>query len=204
MSPLSLLGSHFLALALPTAFLSFSFFLVGEKRDNEGLKISGARGTILTFFLITAAVVTLLTAFFTDDFSLAYVVGHSSSTLPFFYKFAGLWAGLDGSILFWTWLVSLYSVIILAQNRNKNQDWLPVVNAVMMGVILFFLGLILFANNPFALMGQEVEDGRGLNPLLQNIAMAVHPPSLYLGFTGFTVPFAFVIAALVTRKLDST
>lgn len=203
MSPLSLTGSHFLALALPTAILSLLFYLIGEKREIEALKVSAQRGTILTFLLITAAVVTLLTAFFTDDFSLAYVVGHSSSTLPLFYKFAGLWAGLDGSILFWTWLVSLYSFILLKTQQNKNPDWMPTINAVMMSSLIFFLSLMVFANNPFAPLLDPASEGKGLNPLLQNIAMAVHPPSLYLGFTGFAVPFAFGLAALRTRRLDS-
>ncbi|MDO8519080.1 MAG: cytochrome c-type biogenesis CcmF C-terminal domain-containing protein [Deltaproteobacteria bacterium] len=200
----SFIGSHLLGLAFPAALFSSLFYLVGASQNKKNLVLAARRATTLSFVLITAAVATLIAAFLTNDFSLLYVHNYSSSSLPVFYKLTGLWAGLDGSILFWTWLVSLYSVIVLAQHKGKNDDWLPVVNAVMMGVILFFLGLILFAQNPFTPLGTDAADGRGLNPLLQNIAMVVHPPALYMGFTGFTVPFAFVVAALVTRRLDST
>lgn len=200
----SFIGSHLLALAFPVALFSGLFYLIGFRQKRANLVVAAQRGTYLTFGLITAAVFVLVGSFLTNNFSLSYVHSYSSRSLPLYYKFAGLWAGLNGSILFWTWLVSLYGAIVLTQNRKKYPDWMPVINAVMMTVILFFLGLMIFANNPFTPLPQIPEDGTGLNPLLQNLAMSVHPPSLYLGFTGFTVPFAFVIAALTIKRLDST
>lgn len=202
-SPLSFFGSHLLALAYPVTLFSLLIYLAGARRGHKGLVAAGQRATWISFFLITGAVLTLVWAFLTDDFGILYVTGYSNRSLPFFYKLTGLWAGLDGSVLFWTWLVSLYGVVVLWQNRDKHPEWMPWINATLMGIVFFFLTLILFANNPFIPLVPAPQDGKGLNPLLQNIAMVVHPPSLYLGFTGFSVPFAFVIAALVTRKLDA-
>ncbi|OGQ07528.1 MAG: hypothetical protein A3G32_01230 [Deltaproteobacteria bacterium RIFCSPLOWO2_12_FULL_40_28] len=204
MISLSILGSYTLALAFPSTLLSILFYLGGYWWQKSALVKIGQRATIFTFALLTLSVCFLILAFVTNDFSIVYVAHYSNITLPLFFKFAGLWAGLDGSILFWVWLVSLYSVIVLFQNMKKNPDWMPYINAVMMTIVLFFLALIVFANNPFTpVEGAIPLDGKGLNPLLQNIAMVIHPPSLYLGFTGFSVPFAFAIAALVTRRLDS-
>lgn len=200
---LSFLGNYVLAFALPTTLLSILFYLAGNHWKKSALVITAQRSTLFTFALLTLAVLFLISAFITNDFSILYVSHYSSRSLPFFFKVTGLWAGLDGSILFWVWLVSLYSVIVLLRNRIKNADWMPYINAVMMTIVLFFLSMILFANNPFVLSAEIPQDGRGLNPLLQNLAMVIHPPSLYLGFTGFSVPFAFAIAALITRRLDA-
>lgn len=204
MSPLAFLGNHVLSLSLPVALLSLLAYGVGSKRNIAALVVMAQRATIATFALISLAVVFLVAAFITNDYSIQYVAAYSSRSLELFFKVTGLWAGLDGSILFWVWLVSLYSVMVLYQNRNKNQDWMPWINAVFMVVIIFFLTMILFANNPFTENPFKVSDGKGLNPLLQNLAMVFHPPALYLGYTGFTVPFAFAIAALVTRRLDAS
>ncbi len=202
MSPIAFIGSHILSLCFPVALYSGLIYPIGFARGDNRLIRSAQKAAFFTCFLLTLAVVFLISAFFKNDFSILYVNNYSSRALPLFFKFTGLWAGLDGSILFWVWLVSIYAVIVLWQNRNKNPDWAPVMNSVLMGIILFFLIMILFANNPFTPNPSPSNDGRGLNPLLQNIAMVIHPPSLYLGYTGFAVPFAFVIAALVTRRLD--
>lgn len=204
MNPISFFGSQLLGLAFPMALYSCLLYIIGNRRSRQDLIISAQRANILTFALITSAVATLIYAFVTNNYGILYVYSYSSSTLPLFYKITGLWAGLDGSILFWTWLVSLYAFIVFLQNKVKNSDWMPTINAVMMLVVLFFLTLMLFANNPFAPLIPAMMEGKGLNPLLQNYAMVVHPPCLYLGFTGFTVPFAFAMAALVSRRLDSS
>jgi len=204
MSTLSFLGNHVLSLALPCALLSLLAYGVGLRRNIGALALMAQRATVSVFVLLSLAVIFLISAFITQDYSILYVAAYSSRSLPLFFKVTGLWAGLDGSILFWVWLVSLYSVLVLKQNRLKHPDWMPWINAVFMIVILFFLAMILFANNPFSENPMQVTDGKGLNPLLQNLAMVFHPPSLYLGYTGFTVPFAFAIAALVTRRLDAS
>lgn len=204
MSSFSFIGSQLLGFALPAAFFSAVLYGVGYRKAYPPLIRSAQRATVLTFILISLAAITLIAAFLNNDYSILYVYSYSNASLPFFYKITGLWAGLDGSLLFWTWLVSLYALIVLEKNKFKNADWMPWINGVMMTVILFFLSLILFANNPFTPMEMPAADGKGLNPLLQNIAMIIHPPMLYLGFTGFTVPFAFMIAALGTKRLDTS
>jgi cytochrome c-type biogenesis protein CcmF len=204
MNILSFFGSHLLALSFPTGLFSLLFYLIGYYRKSPQATYAASRALVVTFILITSCVLLIVFGFLTNNFSLHYVYSYSSYSLPVFYKFTGLWAGLDGSLLFWTWLVSLYLFLVYLKHKDKNPDYLPFINATMMSVILFFLGLMIFSNDPFTPMKEVVSDGKGLNPLLQNIAMAVHPPSLYLGFTGFTVPFAFMIAALATRRLDVT
>ncbi|MBX7149613.1 cytochrome c biogenesis protein CcsA [bacterium] len=200
---LSNLGNNLLALAYPACLYSLLIYWIGHKKRDARLVTSAARANGVTFVLITLACITLIAAFLTNDYSIFYVYNYSNKSLPLFFKITGLWAGLDGSILFWTWLVSLYAMMVLRHNIKKNADMMPYINAVMMTIIFFFLSLVLFANNPFTVSPQVFTDGKGLNPLLQNIAMVVHPPSQYLGFTGASVPFAFAIAALVTRRLDA-
>lgn len=202
MNAYSVFGSQFLALALPVSLYSALLFLIGFYQGRPRLVLSAERATILIFWLLTLASLSLIGAFVMDRFDILYVYNYSNATLPLFYKITGLWAGLDGSLLFWTWLLGLYAFIILRKHRHKNPDWMPVINVVMMAIIIFFLSLLIFANNPFTPNPREVLDGKGLNPLLQNIAMVIHPPCLYLGFTGFAVPFAFSIAALVSRRVD--
>lgn len=208
MNAISFLGSQILALSFPACLYSLLIYVIGWKKKRGDLIVSAGRATVLTFVLLTLAVALLIGAFLTDNFALLYVYGYSSKTLPLFYKMTGLWAGLDGSILFWTWLVSFYALILFMQHRKKSAAAMPFINGTMMFIILFFITLMLFANNPFTFNpmaegGGIIPDGKGLNPLLQNIAMVVHPPALYLGFTGFSVPFAFAIAALINRRLDT-
>ncbi|RIK58362.1 MAG: cytochrome C biogenesis protein [Chloroflexi bacterium] len=139
----------------------------------------------------------------TDQFQVSYIWNHSERALPTFYKFAALWGGQAGSLLFWVLLLSGYSVIAVHGNRHKHQLLMPYVNATLMGTTLFFLMLLVFAANPFEQVGFMPEDGRGLNPLLQNYWMVIHPVMLYLGYVGLAIPFAFAVAALASRKLDN-
>ncbi len=206
MNTVSHVGSMLLALTVPTALFSTLFYFIGNKHRQENYIIAARRANHMVFALITMASLLVIAAFLNGDYSIMYVYSYSSRSLPLFFKVTGLWAGLDGSLLLWTWLVALYSFIALKQNQSRNADWMPIINACMMVVVIFFVGLMLFSNNPFTPVpgGSVPDDGRGLNPLLQNIAMVVHPPMLYLGFTGFAVPFSFVMAALYTRRLDAT
>lgn len=204
MNILSVFGSYILALSFPVSLFAIIFSLIGHfRKDSSSIKASN-RALVINFILLTTCVFLIVGGFLSNNFSLTYIHGYSSISLPIFFKFTGLWAGLDGSLLFWTWLVSLYLFIVYLQNKTKNADWIPIVCAVMTSVILFFVSLMIFNNNPFTPSPEVYADGKGLNPLLQNIAMVVHPPSLYLGFTGFTVPFAFMVAALVTRRVDAS
>ncbi len=161
------------------------------------------------FVLVTLAVACLEYFFFTNDFSIVYVVEHSNRALPGFYKFAALWAGQEGSLLFWSWLLSIYAFLVLFLNRKHHPELMPYVGVVLAGVQTFFLTLNNFVATPFRVLAgpdgagvmhlAKMSEGHGLTPLLQYPEMVIHPPMLYLGYTGFSVPFAFALAALLGR-----
>jgi len=144
-------------------------------------------------------------AFLTDDFSLSVVANHSSIATPNFYKFTAMWSSQEGSLLLWVTLLSVVASLSLRFTRHKLRDVVPWATAIMMGVALFFTSLMLFGDgvNPFEVLGEVPRDGTGLNPLLQHPLMIIHPPMLYVGYVSLTVPFAFAIGALVTRRVDA-
>jgi cytochrome c-type biogenesis protein CcmF len=194
-------------LILITAMLLTAFGMVtgfwGGRTRNAKVTASSFNAVYASAVLIAIASVILWYGLLTDQFQLSYVWNHSERALPSFYKFAALWGGQAGSLLFWTLLLSLFSVIVAVGNRTQHQRLMPYVNAVLHGTTLFFLILLVFAANPFEQVGFVPEDGRGLNPLLQNYWMVIHPVMLYLGYVGMAVPFAFAVAALLSKKLDN-
>ena len=127
----------------------------------------------------------------------------TSATLPAVYKFSAFWGGQAGSMLFWCLILSLYSAIALYANRKRSRDLMPYVTGTLATILVFFLGTTAFSANPYARLDWIPPDGMGLNPQLQNPGMAFHPPNLYLGYVATSIPFAFAIAALVTRRLDA-
>ena len=174
------------------------------------LLIKSARNAGLAIcILIALATASLVYLFLTDHFAIAYVASHSNRDLPTFYKFAALWSGQEGSLLFWSLMLSLYAFSVLFAYRGKHPELMPYVGVILAGVQLFFLILNNFIANPFQVFGAmgpdgalrlaAQADGRGLNPLLQYPEMVIHPPMLYAGYTGFTIPFAFALAALLGR-----
>ncbi|MCC6454554.1 MAG: heme lyase CcmF/NrfE family subunit [Caldilineaceae bacterium] len=187
---------------LLTAFGTVMGFWGGHTR-NAKVAASSFNALYASAALVVAAAITLWYGLLTDQFQLSYVWNHSERALPLFYKFAALWGGQAGSLLFWTLILSIYSVIVAVGNREKHQRLMPYVNGVLQGTSLFFLVLLVFAANPFEQVGFLPEDGRGLNPLLQNYWMVIHPVMLYLGYVGLAVPFAFAVAALMSKKLDN-
>jgi cytochrome c-type biogenesis protein CcmF len=199
-----------LIVALAFAAYAVVAGVVGGKLRSLRVVRSAERATLAFFVMVTVAVVALEYLILTNDFHNAYVAEHSNRDLFTFYKVAALWAGQEGSLLFWTWLLSIYSALAVLLNRKKNRQLMPYVVAVLMGTGVFFSSLVLFVANPF----QELSlaspagvqpfappDGNGLNPLLQYHSMVIHPPMLYLGYVGMVVPFAFAMAALITRQL---
>ncbi len=170
---------------------------------NAKLAASSFNAIYAASALVMVAAIILWYGLLTDQFQLVYVWNHSERALPFFYKFASLWGGQAGSLLFWTLILAVYSVIVAVGNREHHQRLMPYVNAVLHGTLCFFLVLLVFAANPFEQVGFLPEDGRGLNPLLQNYWMVIHPVMLYLGYVGMAVPFAFAVAALLSKKLDN-
>ena len=156
--------------------------------------------------LLTLCVVLIEIAFARDDFSFNIVQQHSSIETPAFYKLAAMWSSQEGSLLLWAWVLSIASSLALYATRNKLREIVPYATAVMAGIASFFTGLMLFAGgvNPFAKLSPVPVDGIGLNPLLQHPSMMIHPPMLYSGYVAFTIPFAFAIGALITRRLDAS
>jgi cytochrome c-type biogenesis protein CcmF len=150
--------------------------------------------------LMTFGCLTLVYAFLQDDFSVLYVAMNSNSRLPVFYKVTALWGGHEGSLLFWAAMIGVYGAIVVRMHWKSDPDFMPSVIGVLSAVVLGFLAMILLLSNPFELIMPAPADGRDLNPLLQDFQMVFHPPSLFLGYTGFVAPFAFALAVLITGK----
>ena len=197
-------GSALLALAFLSTFAAAAIALSGRHGDERRLRLS--RRVVYAFCaLITGCVVIIELAFLGDDFSFSLVAEHSSIETPTGYKLAAMWSSQEGSLLLWAWVLSIASSAALYATRHKLREVVPWATAVMMGVAAFFTGLMLFAPgvDPFATLSPAPSNGVGLNPLLQHPSMMIHPPMLYSGYVAFTVPFAFAIGALVTRRLDA-
>jgi cytochrome c-type biogenesis protein CcmF len=198
------LGGALLALAFLTTVFAAALALAGRNGERRWIDLS-RRCVYAVFFLLTACVAIIELAFAGDDFSFNIVTQHSSIETPTFYKLAAMWSSQEGSLLLWAWVLSLASSAALYATRGKLREIVPWATAVMMGVAAFFTGLMLFAPDvdPFATLSPAPADGVGLNPLLQHPSMMIHPPMLYSGYVAFTIPFAFAIGALVTRRLDA-
>jgi len=192
----------FFAVILAAAFSAYALmaYIVGLKKGRGDFLESAKGGVIGAAVFTTAAALSLIYLLMTSDFSIEYVAMYTSSDLPAFYKFSALWAGNNGSLLLWAWVLTIIAAVVVT--GRKNRDLLPYVGSVMSLVSLFFLFLLSTNSNPFAKLVNQVVEGNGLNPMLQNPGMVIHPITLYLGYVGFTVPFAFAIAALITRQSD--
>ena len=176
---------------------------LGVRSNNWNLIRSAQNASILSFLLISIASAALLQALLISDFSLRYVWEHSSTDMPLFYKVSSFWGGLEGSLLFWVLVQSFFSMIVAFRYQYSNREIIPYVIATLNAILAFLLLLLIGWSNPLDLQGVIPLEGRGLNPLLQNPAMAIHPPSLYLGFIGFSVPFAFAMGGLILGKMDN-
>ena len=196
------IGSFALLLAL--CLSGYSFFaglmaLAFPGRGSERLGETARRAGIATFAVVFLAAFVLVVAAFTDDFSIAYIFHHSNRDLPAPYKFATLWSGQEGSLLFWSLLLTAYGLVLRLRHKTDSRLF-AYASVIIAAVQVFFLLLLNFAAHPFAIMqGSRPTDGNGLNPLLQYPEMVIHPPMLYLGYVGFTVPFAFALGALIMR-----
>ncbi len=175
--------------------------LVSARSSRNDLWLSARSAVLVAAGLTSIASAVLVYSFFTHDFSMAYVADYSNRSLPPIYLFSGWWAGQQGSLLLWATLCSVFAAIVVLQSYRQNRELVPYVMAVMMGLLSFFLAMIAFTSNPFERLPRTVPDGMGLNPLLQNPGMFIHPPTLYLGYVGLTVPFAFAMAALITGRV---
>jgi cytochrome c-type biogenesis protein CcmF len=206
---LDLFGSFALLLAFLCGIYAFVCGIAAI-RTRKPLLIKSARNAgMAVCVLVWLGFGSLVYLFFTNNYAMAYVVEHSNRTLPTFYKIAAVWSGQQGSLLFWSFLLSIYVFSALFTYRHKHPELMPYVGVVLVGIQLFFLTLNNFIESPFQVLGAAGPtgtlqwiargDGQGLNPLLQYPEMVIHPPILYSGYTGFSIPFAFALAALLGR-----
>ena len=199
------IGALSILLAFCFAVYAVAASVTGRFKKNSFLVVSGQRAVYSVWVLLTVAAGLLIYSLETGDFRLAYVAAHTDASMSHIYKFTAWWGGQEGSLLLWSWLLATYSSIVVFTNRRKFRDMMPWVTSVLMATEAFFLVLIAFVLSPFGVLeagrGNIVEGvGQGLNPLLQYWTMVIHPPMLYLGYVGFTVPFAFAIGSLITRQ----
>jgi cytochrome c-type biogenesis protein CcmF len=194
-----ILGHYSLIVALFAAVWAAISSLLGALNRARGLQISAERAIWVASGLTSLATACLVKGFLTDDFRLDAVYFYSSTSQAFEYKIGALWGGQAGSLLLWALILCALSSIFIWTNRNMNRGLMPWATAVLGVTIAFFLVLLTFIESPFATSPMRA-DGVGLNPQLKNYWMMIHPPALYLGYVGFTIPFAFAIAALATRR----
>ena len=202
------LGSFALLIALALAAynlfagaIALRFLATGRQAaiSPERLADTARRAGIASFVAVTVAAFALIWSVFNNDFSITYILEHSNRALPAPYKFAALWSGQEGSLLLWAWLLSAYGFALRLTHKTDVKLY-AYAGTILAAVQVFFLAVINFAAPPFSLLrGAIPEDGNGLNPLLQYPEMVIHPPMLYLGYVGFSVPFAFALGALMMR-----
>jgi cytochrome c-type biogenesis protein CcmF len=208
-----LAGRALLILALVIALYGIAASVYGARTrnapagplgwDGRALIASGRRAVYALAFTLVVCFVLLEAAFLRSDFSFALVAQNSSTTTPAFYRATAIWSSQEGSLLLWVTLLSFWSSIVLFLSRRRAREIAPYATAVLLGFSAFFCGLLIFLESPFSRMSPAPIEGLGLEPLLRHPSMMVHPPMLYSGYTLFTVPFAFAIGALITRRLNT-
>src|SRR5512133_1464054 len=200
---MSSLGTFLLLASFVVGSYAAAACVAGARRGSRRLIESGIGASYFVAALLTLASVVMVHAFVTDQYTIKYVQHYSDSVQPFIFKLTSYWGGLDGSILFWVFLLSVFSSIAIYVNRDRHRELIPWVVAIISVVEMFFLFMMVIHKNPFEpFLANAPTDGRGLNPLLQNAYMVIHPPALYTGFVGMTIPYAFGMAALITGNLD--
>lgn len=196
-------GNLFQVLAFTFCTGGFALLLAGVMKNDLRLIRSGRRALYSLAVFTSLAVFALTWLFAVGNYQVKYVAAYSDRALPIFYKITAFWAGQDGSLLLWAWVLSLFTAIVVFNTRHELESRnTPYIYLVLSGVSSFFLFLLIAVSNPFRLLPYIPPDGQGLNPMLQNPGMIFHPPTLFLGYIGFTVPFAYAIAAMVSGKLD--
>ncbi|GAC1438315.1 MAG: heme lyase CcmF/NrfE family subunit [Solirubrobacteraceae bacterium] len=200
---MALLGRASLLLALAVELYGIGASLYGARTGRRQWVESGRRSVFALAGTLTVAFIVLEIAFLRSDFAFDTVATHSSTTTPRFYKAAAVWSSQEGSLLLWVWLLSLWSSAAIYLTRNRLREVVPYATAVLLGFATFFTALLVFFATPFATSHPAPLEGAGLNPLLRHPSMMIHPPMLYSGYTLFTIPFAFAVGALITRRVDA-
>ncbi|HEX5816484.1 MAG TPA: cytochrome c biogenesis protein CcsA, partial [Methylomirabilota bacterium] len=196
------LGTGALLVALALAVIGAAAAAAGARTARPALVESAQHAALAVFAILTGCLALLVYAFLTFDFSVRYVAMNTNLGTPFYYRITAVWGALEGSIVLWAWMLASYTLLVVLRHRRNARELYPWVLAVMLGVLAFFLLVMTVPAPVFERLAPVPADGRGLNPLLEDSGMITHPVALYLGFTGFTVPFAFAVAALVTGRVS--
>ncbi len=199
----STIGQASILLALTLALWGIVAPFLFSRTRRPLLFTSIRFGILGQFLFVTLASASLIYGLVTTDFSIKYVALNTTRATPFYYRVTGLWGALEGSLLLWEWILIIFSALVAWIYKDRHRELLPWVLLIFSIVSAFFLAVIAFASNPFEIISPVPADGRGLNPLLEDANMLTHPPLLYTGFVGLTVPYAFAMAALIIGKLDA-
>ncbi|MGH2393858.1 MAG: cytochrome c biogenesis protein CcsA, partial [Candidatus Limnocylindria bacterium] len=192
-----------IVLALAASIFATAAFVIGARHADPRLLATARNAVYATFVLSLFASYVMVLLLVRHDFSVAYVARHNSTTTPLFYSIISLWAALEGSILFWGLILTGFSALVLYLYRQRYPVLMPWVGATLSAIAVFFFIVMVIPSNPFERMTPVPSEGPGPNALLQNHPlMGLHPPLLYLGYVGMSVPFAFAMAALITRRTD--
>ncbi|HYC42095.1 MAG TPA: heme lyase CcmF/NrfE family subunit [Noviherbaspirillum sp.] len=197
------LGNFACMLALAVTLVQGIVPIAGSFNGNQRWMALARPAAGAQFLLISVAFACLIYAFVTNDFTVTYVASNSNSSLPVYYRVAGAWGGHEGSLLLWIWMLVMWGFAVALFSRQLPDQTVARVLGVMGLVGIGFLAFLLFTSNPFDRLLPGAPDGRDLNPLLQDFGMIIHPPLLYMGYVGFSVAFAFAIAALMGGQLDA-
>ncbi len=196
------IGSLLIWFSLAVALYASIAALVGIKTGDKRWALSAQRAVITVAALTGAALVVILVLFLGNHFEISYVAQHSSTLIPFYLKVSAVWAGQEGSLLLWCFLQALFAALALAKPPKGAQPLVPWATVFLNIITAFFVAVTLFLSNPFTFLAQPIVEGQGLNPLLRHPGMIFHPPALYIGYVGLAIPFAFAMAALVTRRIE--
>lgn len=197
------LGSIALVLALGFAAYTLLAAILGATRQQPRLISSAKRGVLVVAFFMLLASAALVVSFLIHDFGVVYVASQSSRAMPWYFVTAAVYSGQEGSLLYWAMMLAIFSAIFVFTSRRAPASMVPYVMATLMGIEIFFVLMLTTVSSPFVRTAHAPADGIGLNPLLRDPGMLIHPPTLLMGFMSFSLPFAFAVAALLTGKLDS-
>ncbi|MBI4522606.1 MAG: heme lyase CcmF/NrfE family subunit [Deltaproteobacteria bacterium] len=198
----AVIGQTSIIIALFLALWGIIAPILASRSGKEGLFFSARAAILGQFFLVTLAAFAMIYALVTTDFSIRYVAFNTTRSTPIYYRVTGLWGALEGSLLLWEWILIIFSGLVAWIHKDRHRELMPWVLTIFSIVSAFFLFVLAFVSNPFETIFPVPADGRGLNPLLEDANMLSHPPLLYTGFVGLTVPYAFAMAALIKGKLD--
>ena len=196
------IGHTSILLAFLLALLGIVSPIIGSRTGDDRYFTFTRLAILGQFVLVTLAALSLIYGLVTTDFSIKYVAFNTTRATPVYYRVTGLWGALEGSLLLWEWILIIFSTIVAQVYRHRLREFMPWVLMIFAIISAFFLGVVGFVSNPFESIFPIPPDGRGLNPLLEDANMMTHPPLLYTGFVGLTVPYAFAMAALIKGKLD--